>query len=79
MDLVAFPTFAPVYPPLLREHTTVNATDGQLKVEPGWTKPGRLVSNGPFQLTIWRFKRDMRYERNPHYWDPGSVRGGIRS
>jgi oligopeptide transport system substrate-binding protein len=73
MDLVAFPTFAPVYPPLLREHTTVNADDGQLKVEPGWTKPGRLVSNGPFMLTVWRFKRDMRYERNPHYWDPGSV------
>lgn len=73
MDLAAFPTFSPVYPPLLREHTSVSAVDGQLKVEPGWTKPGRLISNGPFMLTVWRFKRDMRYERNPHYWDPASV------
>ncbi|CAK9051173.1 Oligopeptide-binding protein OppA (Stage 0 sporulation protein KA), partial [Durusdinium trenchii] len=35
----------------------------------GWTKPPELVSNGPFMLTSWRFKRDMRFEQNPHYWN----------
>jgi oligopeptide transport system substrate-binding protein len=46
-------------------------------LESGWTKPGVLISNGPFELTLWRFKRDMRFEANPHFWDTESL--AIRS
>ena len=28
------------------------------------------MSNGPYRLALWRFKRDMRLERNEYYWDP---------
>ncbi|MCH7791410.1 MAG: peptide ABC transporter substrate-binding protein [Planctomycetes bacterium] len=73
LDIVAFPVFYPVYPPLLRQYERVDPKSGRLKSERGWTKPPRLISNGPFELTVWRFKRDMRMERNPHYWDGANV------
>ena len=36
-----------------------------------------LVSNGPFVLTDWRFKRTMRFEANEHWWNADSL--AIRS
>jgi oligopeptide transport system substrate-binding protein len=45
----------------------------------GWTKPGNIVSNGPFQLKDWKIKHYIEVERNPHYWDAGEVQlDGIR-
>lgn len=73
LDLAAFPTYSPVYAPLVRQYERIDAATGALKTESGWTKPPLLVSNGPFKLVTWRFKRDMRMELNPHYWDAGSV------
>jgi oligopeptide transport system substrate-binding protein len=32
-----------------------------------WTEPGRLVSNGPFQLESWKRGQSMTLARNPHY------------
>ncbi|MBM4107299.1 MAG: peptide ABC transporter substrate-binding protein [Phycisphaerae bacterium] len=69
LSLCAFPVFYPVYPPLVRSYERVDATTAALKTEADWTKPPRLVSNGPFELVTWRFKRDMRFEVNPHYWN----------
>ena len=44
-----------------------------------WTKPGNIVSNGPFQLKIWRTNHVLEVERNPHYWDKENVSlNGIR-
>jgi oligopeptide transport system substrate-binding protein len=73
LDIAAFPVFYPVYPPLLRQYETLDSKSGRIKSERGWTKPPHLVTNGPFKLTLWRFKRDMRLEKNPHYWDKGNV------
>lgn len=73
LDIAAFPVFYPVYPPLLRQYESINQSSGRLKSERGWTKPPNLVTNGPFELTVWRFKRDMRLEKNPHYWDRENV------
>ncbi|MBC2594807.1 peptide ABC transporter substrate-binding protein [Ruficoccus amylovorans] len=39
-----------------------------------WTKPGNLVSNGPFQLVDWNLNERILVERNPHYWDADTVR-----
>jgi oligopeptide transport system substrate-binding protein len=69
LDLCAFATFAPVYPPLVSQYDTLDPMTGRITSRSGWTKPGQIVSNGPFTLTSWRFKRDMRFVRNPHYWD----------
>jgi oligopeptide transport system substrate-binding protein len=73
LDLAAFPTFSPVYPPLVSRYEQVDGDSGVLRIEPGWTKPPLIVSNGPFQLDRWRFKRDMYLTKNPYYWDRASL------
>lgn len=73
LDVAAFAVLYPVYPPLVEEYTRLDRKTGRLDSQPGWTKPGVLVSNGPFVLTQWRFKRDMRFEKNEHYWDAANV------
>lgn len=35
---------------------------------PGWTKPARIVSNGPFLLKYRRIRDRIRLEKNPWYW-----------
>jgi oligopeptide transport system substrate-binding protein len=69
LDLCAFGVFSPVYPALVGRYETPDAATGRLSIRSGWTKPGVLVSNGPFVLTGWRYKRDMDFARNPDYWD----------
>ena len=38
-----------------------------------WTRPGNLVSNGPFKLKEWRTNHYLEVEKNPQYWDAESV------
>ena len=45
----------------------------------GWTKPGNIVSNGPFALQSWKINDHIAVTRNPHYWDRDTVKlDGIR-
>lgn len=73
MDLCAFAVFYPVYPPLVSRYEQPDRRTGRLNVQSGWTKAGTIVSNGPFVLKQWRFKRDLRLERSPTYWDPKRI------
>ncbi len=73
LDLTAFGALYPVHPPLLRAHESIDARTGLQRTNADWTKPDRLVVNGPFVLDRWRFKRDMHFARNPHYWDRASL------
>ncbi len=69
LDLVWLPVFYPICADVVNAYERVDTTTGRVRWEQDWTKPPRLVSNGPFNLTVWRFKRDMRLERNPLFWD----------
>ncbi|MFN0133846.1 MAG: peptide ABC transporter substrate-binding protein [Phycisphaerales bacterium] len=69
LDLCAFPALFPVCAPVVRAHERIDPATARLKTEPAWTKPPILACNGPFAVTTWRFKRDMRLARNPRYWD----------
>ncbi|MCG3179981.1 MAG: Oligopeptide-binding protein OppA [Phycisphaerae bacterium] len=67
-ELVAFATFLPLHAGSMQpflEHPSnappYYATD--------WLKPPNLVSNGPFMLERWEFRRRLLLRRNPHYWD----------
>ena len=73
LDLCACPAMFPVYPPLVESFTRINPRTAQLEQDPGWTKGGVLVSNGPYQLVQWRPKRSMRFEKNPYYWNAANV------
>ncbi len=39
-----------------------------------WAKPGKIVSNGPFRLAGWVPQQELVLEKNPRYWDAGSVK-----
>jgi oligopeptide transport system substrate-binding protein len=73
LDLCSFAVFYPVYPPLVSQYEKPDRKTGRLDIQFGWTKPPLMVSNGPFVLTEWRFRRDMRMEKNPHYWNRANI------
>ncbi len=74
LDLCAFPCFAPVHPPTVERYVSFDRATGRLVQRHDWTKPGRIVTNGAYVPTVWRYKRDMRLELNPHYWNRAEVR-----
>lgn len=39
-----------------------------------WTDPSNIVSSGAFKLKSWKPYSEVVVERNPMYWDAGSVR-----
>lgn len=44
-----------------------------------WSKLGKIVSNGPFQLKSWRLTDHLEVERSPSYWDAANVTlNGVR-
>ena len=53
-----------------RRLVTLDPATGRLRQKHGWTKPKHLVGNGPYVLTAWRYKRDLRLERNGLYHTP---------
>lgn len=73
LDLCSLAVFYPVYPPVIRAYERLDPASGRMETEQGWTKPPNLIGNGPFELKTWRFKRDMRFEKNPHYWNKDAV------
>jgi oligopeptide transport system substrate-binding protein len=38
-----------------------------------WIKPGKLVSNGAYELAEWRINDRVRLVKNPYYWDAAHV------
>lgn len=74
LDLCAFAPFYPVHPPTVDAFVSISAATGAIEQKHGWTKPGIIVCNGPYIPVIWRFKREMRLERNPEYWKPEVIR-----
>ncbi len=61
LDLCAYYAFLPVPRWAVEEHGAE------------WTRPGHLVSNGPYYLEQWQINRRVRLRRNPEYWDRARV------
>ena len=60
-QLVAAPQFAPL------PRTTIE------KLGKDWTKPGNMVSNGPYLLRDWQVNSKVVLVKNPRYWDAANV------
>jgi oligopeptide transport system substrate-binding protein len=43
------------------------------KLGKDWTKPGNLVSDGPYVLKDWQVNSKVVLEKNPRYWDAANV------
>ena len=62
LGLLAFETFMPVHEGCVEKH-------GER-----WTRPGNIVSNGPFVLDKWLPQDRIIMKKNPRYWDAKSVK-----
>lgn len=80
-DIVAMPAFFP-----LNQKSIEPFLDKKVQKESGgsisfyserFTMPPYLISNGPYYLSSWHFKRRMRMTANPYYWDKAHVKSQI--
>ncbi len=60
-QLLAAPQFAPL------PQATIE------KLGKDWTKPGNMVSNGPYLLRDWQVNSKVVLVKNPRYWDASNV------
>lgn len=84
LDLTAFPIFLPIHNSIesLRQrydHSPITS-EGLVIYDPQWTKPVEqqngypgIITNGPYQLTDWTFKRRARLTVNPFYRKASSI------
>ena len=68
LNFLSFYSFMPI-PRHLLEDLERRGIDPDL-----WTRPEHVISNGPFRMKEWWFRQRMVFEKNPQYWDAGSVR-----
>jgi oligopeptide transport system substrate-binding protein len=61
LELTSFQTLCPVHLPTVKKYGR------------DWTKPGHMVSNGPYVLKEWRLNDYILVEANPFYWRPVRV------
>ncbi len=84
LDLTAFPIFLPCHRSieLLRERyrDAPITAQGLAVYDPQWTKPDYrkngypgLITNGPYRLTDWTFKRRARLAVNPYYREADTI------
>ncbi|MSU51622.1 MAG: peptide ABC transporter substrate-binding protein [Opitutus sp.] len=66
--LLGNPSWYPVH------RTSVEAAGPFDRPFTGWTKPGRMVNNGPFDLAAWRAGQVIIVKKNPRYWGAAGVR-----
>jgi oligopeptide transport system substrate-binding protein len=72
LDLLAFPPFYPRHEKSM-EPFKQPQDNGRFTYNTHYTRPPHVVTNGPFNLTDWEFKRRLRMEKNPYYWDKANV------
>jgi oligopeptide transport system substrate-binding protein len=58
----------PIHEPSVAQHGPVHQRGSR------WTRPGRLIGNGPFTLAEWKVNHVIRVKKNLTYWDAETVR-----
>ncbi len=53
---------------------TVEAHGAYDAIATGWSRPGHIVTNGPFALADWRNGEEIVVKKNPRYWGARTVR-----
>lgn len=67
-DLLAFPTFMPVY------EADVEAANPDGTQPGAWAQEPGFVSNGAFTLKEWKHNESMVYEKNPNFYRADEVK-----
>mgnify|MGYP003575520609 FL=1 len=62
-------------PPMeARAFISLDPATGRIEQKHEWSRPRKLICNGPYVLDEWRYKRDMRLKRNPLFHRPEMVK-----
>ncbi len=77
LDLVAFPAYFPVNQHAMSRFARIHPDTGLVTYDYTFMQPPNLVSNGPYRLDKWEFKKRLRMVRNEHYWDKENVRSRV--
>lgn len=67
--LMAFPPFFPMHEPSMRPFLEADGLHYNLD----FTRPPHLVTNGPYRLAEWSFKRRVRLVASDFYWNRAHV------
>jgi oligopeptide transport system substrate-binding protein len=73
-DITAFPPAFPLHEKSMAPFKEVDAATGRTTYRQDFTRPPNLVTNGPFRLDAWAFKRRLRFVKSEHYWERDRVR-----
>ncbi len=75
----AFPPFFPLNKRLMIGSTFVepHPDTGTVTFNQGYTRPPNLVTNGPYRMAEWSFKRRVRLLANEYYWDAQHVQSKV--
>ncbi len=73
LDVVAFPPFYPRHEKSMEQFKGMSG-NGHYSYRNEYTRPPDVVTNGPFVLTRWDFKRRLILEKSQTYWDKEHVK-----
>lgn len=68
LALLVHQSWSPVHSGTILKHGAIDQRGT------AWTRPGNMVSNGPFKLKTWAVSDSVVVEKNPYYWDKEKVR-----
>jgi oligopeptide transport system substrate-binding protein len=76
-SLLAFTCFYPMHEPSMKPFEETNPTTGTVTYNARFTRPPNLVGNGQYRLTEWFYKRRLRLQANPFYWNRSAVKSKV--
>jgi oligopeptide transport system substrate-binding protein len=75
--LCAFPCFFPMHRQSMQPFGQADPDTGVVTYNERFTRPPYLVTNGPYRLAEWSFKRRMRLIASDYYWDRAHVQSRV--
>lgn len=72
-DLLAFPPFYPRHAGSMEKFKQTDAK-GRVSYSADYTRPGNVVTNGPFELSQWEPGRTLVMKRSETYWKKSAIR-----
>lgn len=73
LDIMATWPLFPLPRHVVEPLSEIGPRTGMIRRSPQWIKADTMVTNGPFYLHDWRFRREIYMKRNPHYWNADQV------
>ncbi len=75
--LCAFTPFVPLHEKSMKDFANRDPVTGIVTYDERFTRPPFLVTNGPYYMAEWSFKRRIRLRASPYYWDHDHVQSKV--